>query len=242
MIFIIDGSADGLFTALYNAYLIKKFPSAVSNGEVQLNFYEDCIDVLTDKDKADKVFKKLEKILPNSELDRIFIALKHDDTAKFTVVFDYLKLIVDSGKNLSTKFNDNRVLRFDNMVRQVTYESHRFKGFLRFSKLDNGVYYAKYEPDNDITSLILPHFVKRLNNQPFIIHDTKHNVISAHANGKTKTVYEKITPLCVNDEFGALFKKYYETVFIKERKNEKCMYNFMPRRYPKNMPERNELL
>ena len=93
MIFIIDGSADSLFTALYNAYLIKEFPRAISNGEIQLNIGEKCIDVLTNKDKADRVLKKLEKILPNSEIERIFIALKHDDPARFTIVFEYLKLM-----------------------------------------------------------------------------------------------------------------------------------------------------
>lgn len=242
MIFIIDGSADGLFTALFNAYLIKEFPTAISTGEIQLSFCENCIDVLTDKDKADRVFKKLEKILPHSELERIFIALKHDDPARFTIVFNYLKVIIDANKNLSEKFSDKRVFRFDNMVRQVLHEVHKFKGFIRFSKLENGIYYAKYEPDNDITQLIMPHFKARFKNMQFIIHDLKHDVIGAYSNGKSKIVNKQINALSVNDEFATLFKTYYNSIFIKERKNERTMLGFMPKRYHKNLPEKNELL
>ncbi|MBR6737785.1 MAG: TIGR03915 family putative DNA repair protein [Clostridia bacterium] len=242
MIFIIDGSADGLFTALFNSYLLKQFPTAVSCGDVQLSIDDECVDVLTNKDKADRVFKKLQKILPNSEIERIFIALKHGDPAKFTIVFEYLKLIVDENKNLSQKYSDKRVLRFDNLVHQVLIEAHRFKGFIRFSKAPNGIYYAKYEPDNDITSLILPHFKERYKNMPFILHDIKHDVLAGHASGKTKIVCKKIKALEIEDEFSSLFKAYYNASFIKERKNEKLMRGFMPKRYHKNLPEKDELI
>ena len=77
---------------------------------------------------------------------------------------------------------------------------------------------------------------------PFIIHDLNHNVISAYNNGKSKTVYQSLEPMNISDEFEKLFKTYYDTIFIKERQNEKCMLNFMPKRYHKNMPEKNELI
>ena len=44
--------------------------------------------------------------------------------------------------------------------------------------------YAKYIPDNDITELIAPHFLRRLGNLPFIIHDGKRGKI-AISNGKS---------------------------------------------------------
>ncbi len=43
-------------------------------------------------------------------------------------------------------------------------------------------------------------------------------------------------------EFQRLFKEYYQHIAIQERKNTKLMLNFMPRRYHKNLLERDELL
>ena len=242
MIYLIDGTFDGILTALYNSYLIKSFPTALTNGNVQLKIDEEIVEVQTDKSKAERVFNKVNKILPHQEIERLYLALKSDDNSKFTVIFKYLKKTIDSGSKIATKFTDVDVFNFDRLVSKVLLEAHRFKGFIRFSKTENGIYYAKYFPDNDINSLILPHFIARYKNIPFVIHDLNHDVVSAYFNGKSKTVNKKINPLNVKDEFQTLFKTYYDTVFIKERKNEKCMRNFMPKRYHAHLPEKNELL
>lgn len=242
MIYLIDGTFKGLLTAVFNAYLTKKFPSSVCCGNVQLEIGGETVKIQTDDVKAERVIKKLTKILDEKEFNNLKISLKSCDEAKYTVTFNYIVKTIDFGYSISTKFTDTTVFRFDKIVSRVLLEVHRFKGFIRFSKLDEGIYYAKYFPDNDINTLILPHFVKRYKNMPFIIHDTNHNVISAHLNGKTKTVTAKINPLKICDEANKLFKEYYQTVFIPERANSKTMLNFMPKRYHSNLPEKDELL
>ena len=239
MIYIIDGSLDGVFTAIFNSYKTKKFPTAIHTNNVQLEFSNEVLEVQTNKEKAERVFNKVKTLLPHRELDKIYIALRSFDEAKFTVIFNYLKHTIDENKCVSNKFSNPNVFRFDTLVNRVLLEVHRFKGFIRFEKLENGVYYAKYFPDNDITTLLLPHFKQRYKNMPFILHDLNHNVISAYNNGKSKTVYEILPPIKSGDEFKKLFKAYYDSVFIKERKNHKLMNNYMPRRYQKYMPEKN---
>ncbi len=241
MIYLIDGSFDSVLTALYNAYLTKIFPNAVSDGNIQLELGENIIEVQTDKSKAERVFNKLNKVLPHEEIEKLYLLIKSDDESKYTVLFNYLKKTIDARDCIATKFTDVDVFNFDRLVSKVLLEAHRFKGFIRFSKTDNGIYYAKYFPDNDINSLILPHFIARYKNMPFIIHDLNHDVVSAYFNGKTKTVRKKINPLYIKDEFQTLFKTYYDTVYIKERKNERLMRNFMPKRYHVHLPEKDEL-
>lgn len=242
MIYLIDGTLDGIFTAVFNSYLTKKFPTALSSGEIQLEIGGEIIEILTDKDKADRVFSKLNFIIPKREIERIYIAIKSGDPAKHTVIFNYLVKTFNAKRCIYDKLNDVDVFNFNRLVSQVQLEAHRFKGFLRFSKMENGVYYAKYYPDSDINALLLPHFISRYNKMPFIIHDLNHDVISAHADGKTKTVRKKINCLYVEDEFKKLFKTYYDSIFIKERKNERAMKTFMPKRYHKHLPEKDELL
>ena len=241
MIYLIDGSLDGILTSIYNSYLTKNFPTALTDGNIQLELGETIVEIQTDKSKAERVFNKLNDILPSDEVNKLYIAIKSDDKCKYTVIFNYIKKTVDACNCISTKFTDVDVFNFDRLVSKVLLEAHRFKGFIRFSKTENGIYYAKYFPDNDINSLILPHFIARYKNMPFIIHDLNHDVISAYFNGKTKTVIKKVNPLNIKDEFQTLFKTYYDTVYIKERKNERLMRNFMPKRYHAHLPEKDEL-
>ena len=242
MIYLIDGSFDGVLTAIFNAFLTKTFPKAVLVDAVQLEIGEETTLIQTDKSKAERVFNKLNSIMDDEEIKKLYIALKSDDENKYSVLFNYIKQTISANACIYNKFTDIAVFNFDRLVSKVLLEAHRFKGFLRFSKTENGVYYAKYFPDNDINSLILPHFISRYKNMPFIIHDLHHDVVSASFNGKTKTVNKKINPLYVSDEFHTIFKTYYDTLFIKERKNERLMKTFMPKRYHKNLPEKNELL
>ncbi len=242
MIYLIDGSLDGIFTAIFNSYLTKKIPSALSSGDIQLEINEEVVEIITDKDKADRVFTKVNTILSKREIERIYVAIKSGDPAKYTVIFNYLVKTINSKKCIFDKLNDIDVFNFDRLVSRVQLEAHRFKGFLRFSKTESGIYYAKYYPDSDINTLLLPHFILRYKQMPFIIHDLNHDVVSAYANGKSKTVRKKLNCLYVEDEFKKLFKTYYDSVFIKERKNERLMHNYMPKRYHKHLPEKDELL
>lgn len=242
MTFLIDGTFNGLCTAVFNAYLTKKFPSSVICGNAQLSIDSDLVEIQTDDEKAIRVTKKLKKILNGEEFQNIKIALKSCDEAKFTVTFNYIVKTINAGFSISENFTDKTVFNFDKIVSRVLQEVHRFKGFIRFSQTEEGIFYAKYFPDNDINTLILPHFVNRYKDMPFMIHDLNHNVISAHANGKTKTVLAKINPLKISDEASKLFKDYYNAISIKERANTKTMLNFMPKRYHSNLPEKDELL
>ena len=106
MTFVIDGTADGLFTAVFNAFLIKKLDAVVTDGGVQLEIDNNVVDVLTNKDKADRVFKKLQAILPHSELNKIFTALKSGDNAKYSICFDYIVFTVSKNKDVSRMFSE----------------------------------------------------------------------------------------------------------------------------------------
>ncbi len=242
MTYLIDGSFNGILTAVYDAFFTKEFPTSISDGEVQFEIGKKVVEIQTNESKSDRVFNKLKTLLPHREINSLYVALRSDDPAKYTVTFNYIVKTIKENKCIKDKFSDVDVFNFDKLISKVFHEAHRFKGFIRFSKTESGIYYAKYYPDNDINALILPHFISRYKQMPFILHDLHNDVISAYFNGKSKTIYKKINPLKITDEFQKLFKTYYDAVYIKERKNERLMRNFMPKRYHGNLPEKNELL
>ena len=107
-----------------------------------------------------------------------------------------------------------------------------------------GFYYACYEPDNDITELLVSHFTARLQS-PFIIHDIKRNIL-ALCDGKRYKILNGgdngVTVFMSESEeiFLDLWQQYYKSINIEERKNLRQMRNYMPERYWKNLSEKRE--
>lgn len=164
---------------------------------------------------------------------------------RFKVLFDYLNVAI-SNKNIdvSKAFALPETQAFTDLKNRIYTETHRFKGFLRFMETKKGVYYACYEPDNDITELLVPHFTARLQS-PFIIHDIKRNIL-ALCDGKLYKILDGgnngVTVFMSESEeiFLDLWQQYYKSINIEERKNLRQMRNYMPERYWKNLSEKQE--
>ena len=108
----------------------------------------------------------------------------------------------------------------------VKHEGHKFKGFVRFRDLGNGILYSEIEPENNILL-------------KWIINDKKRKLVSMY-NGKEYYIFEKdiiINTSNISDDFENMWKSFYKNVSIKERANERCRMNFMPKKYWKYIVE-----
>jgi probable DNA metabolism protein len=89
--------------------------------------------------------------------------------------------------------------------------------------------------------LIAEHFSDRYKNDPFIIHDKRRKKAIIASGGKwylSSFLEEQVPKLSKNEEeYRALWKKYFETIAIKERTNPRCQKAFMPVRYWKHLIE-----
>ncbi len=239
-VFITDGTAEGFYTAVFDAY--RQDGAVITSQENrQLSFDTQIVNVTADGEKAARVRNKLDKLDRYAAGD-IDLALRSADSLKEQAAFEYIKLIVKSGRPVRKQLSVPAVIEMTEIIGRVTNELHKMKGFVRFMETASGALYAPYSPDNDITDLIAPHFKARLGDQRFVIHDIKRKK-AALCDGVTwfmaevgdadiyLSEYEKV--------FEDLWKKYYSSVNIKERPNERQMKGYMPVRYWKFLPEKN---
>lgn len=128
----------------------------------------------------------------------------------------------------------------------VNSETHKLKGFVRFKELNNKILYAEIEPTNNCIGLLTNHFKKRLKNEFFAIVDNKRNIISIYDKKNiiiTNKDNIKIDELKYSNnelEIENLWTTFYKTIGIKERKNDKCRMNFMPKKYWKYIIEMSD--
>ena len=129
----------------------------------------------------------------------------------------------------------------------VSRENHKFKGFLRFVELKNKVLYAEFSPSNNIIFLLSKHFKKRLSNEYWVIKDVGRNIISIYNKKDFYILDGNNFKLTVNDksdleeDIENMWKEFYKVIGIKERKNDRCRMNFMPKKYWKYITEVKDL-
>ncbi len=239
-IFITDGTPSTFFTAVFDAFREKECV-ITSDRQVQLSFDSEVIRVGCDEQKCERVRNGIAKYDRLAE-EEIALALRSCDPLKEQTAFEYIRKLMNVKAPVRKMLNAPEVIEFNDIVYKVTGETHRLKGFLRFMENSAGVLYAPYSPDNNITDLLMEHFAERLKSEKFVIHDLKRKIAGMYNGNEWIMGYAGEAEVYLSEyerTFENLWKKYYNSVNIKERPHEKQMKGYMPVRYWKFLPEKN---
>jgi probable DNA metabolism protein len=238
-IYQFSADRESFFTAVFYAYNDKNaFLTSATIFQPQLE--DEFIKIEGESDKAARVQKAIRNAFPPAKHD-IERILRSANPEREQIAFEYLKLVVKYGRGARERLTLSAVRRAMDEVQRVGYEVHRLHGFLRFQECENGIYYGACSPDNDVLELLTPHFVARFKTQPFVIHDVKREKAALYNGERTLFVPTSNATFFVSERektIVALWKKYYHTVAIPQRKNLRLMKNYMPVRYWKFMPEK----
>lgn len=238
-ILVYDGSFEGFLTCIYKVICQKlNNVQITSDKEIQTSFDTEVHFIKRDINESSKMMS----IIKNSQ-DLINIKYAHSscNENKNLIILNYIRLVLEFGKNAKFLLNNKEAIAFFDICRKVQYECHILKGFLRFSETITKIYYAKIEPANDIVQFLMPHFINRYRYQKFVIHDIKRNIVGIY-DTKKSLVFKNNAKLFIaltekEENIQKLFKTYYNTINIRIRKNKKQMLNFMPKRYHKHLIE-----
>ncbi|MDR0519782.1 MAG: TIGR03915 family putative DNA repair protein [Clostridiales Family XIII bacterium] len=105
------------------------------------------------------------------------------------------------------------------------------------------ILYARVEPDHEVLEFLAPHFTDRFKSEPFIIHDTRRGraLVAWHRRWHIEDFTERDAALLENAPsergYRDMWRRYFDAIAIKERKNPRCQRNFMPARYWQNLTE-----
>lgn len=246
-----EDTLDGIFTAIYDAFVYKKQIGEVYNDSIsiaigeegELTLFSTEIEVQTDPVKAQKTIGAIQRQLGGFVYERVFHALCHYDSDRATIVLGFLVRGFKKGPRVEEEMADPYVMRVLELSRKVYNEEQLMDGFLRFS--DNGKFlYSAIEPKCDLIPVIMWHFADRYPGENFVILDSKRRYGVVHSAGKGcfyisgEDFFEIESSLPKEqDEFELMWKEYFKHMEIKERHNENCQRNLCPKWYRKNMLE-----
>lgn len=241
-----DGTFEGLMTAFFEAYARRPHPAAILPESVcQLQFGQRYQTVETDLNKADRVVRGIQARIGDFAYEKIWLASLSDAPAVSQDIYRYLLWGFDIGRSIRSRLADDRVLAVDKTVSLVTRESGLLREFLRLSEMEGGVFYGEISPQHRVLPLLMPHFVDRFAIQPFIIQDLTHRLAGVSQGGEwyiTSSADFSLPSKSSREEaVQHLWKRFYQTIAIKERINPKLRRQLMPKKYWKHMLEMNPI-
>jgi len=250
-----DGSFYGMLCCVFESFSKKEIPlEIVQNGISMFSMRQ----IETCAIKAERILKSIPIKICSVALDYVkFIYLADIEQKEISLIHFLIEgyklgrnFISDIKMNFqpSRKFiaGTSKNVHIDKIVKGVdllVLEAHRFVMFVRFSDYSSALV-ATIEPVAKVLPLMANHFVERYPNENFLIYD-KTNKLALVYNNK-QTSIEPIEKLELPEasieekDNRKLWKLFYDTIAIKERKNEKCRNNFMPKKYWKHLTEMQE--
>lgn len=242
MIYWVDETFEGVLTAVFEAFRLHETPQILSLSHgMQLTMDGEARHIRTDPDKADRVWKGIERKMSGHALQVFYAAWLGESEEVPGLVLHAVQRGMELGEGVFGQLQDPGMHRLNALYRKVMHEVHFFTGTLRFVRSPTGVYHASYEPDANITELLAPHFAERLSDQPFLIHDLRRGRCAIY-DGRSITLAWAPKELRPPDkdmdaDFEALWRRYFTTIAVEGRRNDKLQRAFLPRRYWRHLTE-----
>jgi len=246
-----DGSFEGLLTVVFEAYERKAWPASIAQEQLaQPGMFGENVAVVTDEQKASRVWQGLRKKLSVTALQALFHTYLWEQPGFEQIIFNYIRLVFAQEASIEGNYAAPCVLQVQQAAKQVHREKHRMEAFVRFQKTADDLFYAVISPDFNVLPLIVQHFEKRYADQRWAIYDTRRRYgayynLTATALVELELPYQQRHTTCQaaalhgeEDKYRQLWQVYFDHVNIPERRNPKLHLRHMPKRYWKYLSEK----
>ena len=251
-ILLYDGSFEGLLTSIFEIFEYKFDDAEIisSANYQQEDFFAEIHEVISQKEKADRVLKKLEENLGKEGIrNLLWVYLSERKDLERLILSAVRYSIKNPKENILQDFAHPDIIEISKICKSVGRERHRMTAFVRFEKLQDDVYFSKIEPDFNVLPLILNHFKNRYQDQKWMIFDLKrhygifYDLKEVHfftPDSSQLQNFRNSEQFHHEEEkkYQTLWQRYFVKTGIPERKNMKLNIQWVPKRYWKYLTEK----
>lgn len=231
-----DGSLAGLLTLYARLLPERAAVERISPATLdQQSLFSSEISIPTDQAVAEKFWQRLNSRLSDNALNLLRRCLLADHPQQELLIYHYLLLEAETGRGIDRMLSHPQVAPVWKLSQQVAREAHRYLGFVRFQQVQGGLlYYAPVAPDHRILLLVGAHFAKRFSDQQWVIHDQRHGEGIVYDSIRKEwlllpmELHQQPETSLQEEQFQALWRSYFVTLAIPERKNLKLQQGKVP--------------
>lgn len=244
--YVFDGSFTGLLCCIFRAYEYKdRWVRVTAIQHDQPHLFEEKIQIVSDEQKAKRVWAGMAKKTNRAFLKQCYAVYLSEQDKAFQHLFNAARYVLDQPIAVYDNFSQPDILALAQWAKQVGREKHRMEAFVRFKKTAEGIYFAVVNPDFNVLPLIAPHFKARYADQQWLIYDdirqygifydlhTVHEIALNSQLQQSSVDYFSASITLHHEEalYDQLWKDYFRSATIVERKNMKLHIQLVPKRY-----------
>lgn len=246
-----EDSIEGIFSGVYYLYEKKYEKTSIelkvegNNQNYELFTSDEIVPV--NMQNAIKVARTVQRRFGQEVYDTLLrVALSREKEHKAQAIFETIQYGISNNvaTDLLEHLKRKEIYQVFQMNRTVVNEANRYIEFIRFQELLSGVLYSKIAPENNVLPLLAEHFTDRLKNENFVIYDENRKTALVYQKAKGWEIYQNIMAEEENLEMSEceenikkLWKIFYQSIGIEERKNLSLQKQLLPLKFRKNMTE-----
>ena len=239
VIYRYDGSFEGFLCCVFDSYVNRERPSEFQDEAHLVQSLFPARWVGTDLRHAQRILVSLEKIDPWAKelVAKGFLTCAPEKERR---LYDFIRLAYRAGPAVVRDLTDPRVAPLHTALLHLWKEAHLFQGFVRFSD-QGGVLCGRITPKNRVLPLLRPHFCARFSRERFLLYDRTHQEALLYQPRQWAILpleeFHLEGPGQEERDYRQLWRRFYDTIAIRERENPRCRMTHMPKRYWDDMTE-----
>jgi len=235
-VFVHDGTFQGLLTVIQRLRQNGEEPEDIrgDGATLQESLLAETVHVTTDAAQVERACSDICSLISKRVLRHALHAFLSETKGADYHIYRYLRLGWEMGAALDSRLGDEHVHAVHGMSRCTGREAHRMRGFLRFRRLESGLYYAPMQSECDVLCLVAPYFRGRMGDQDWMIHDLAREQAAFCRRGELEfSALTGFDPRLTEEEgfYQDLWRDYFKTIAIAGRKNPRLQMSCMPKKY-----------
>lgn len=235
-----DGTYEGFLCCVFESYEQNEIPCDILPPDTDQISLTPTKNIVTNLEKAARVQVSIPKKMGSEMPGFLSCCFLTCLEGKEILMLDLMRQGYQYGPRVMDHWTNDTVYKLQRAVGHLSGESHKLKGFIRFS-IHNGILVSVIHPKNIVLPLLRDHFCDRYQNETFLIYDEAHGMALVYRPYEGQIIPMDNLILNEPDEeeqkYRELWKEYYATIAIKERENPICRRTLMPKRYWDYMTE-----
>lgn len=243
-----DGTYEGLLSAIFEAYRLKVEPSEiVPEEEFQPGLFAERIHVQANAEWAVRVRKGIISKTSKDGERMLYRCFLSEQAGVEMLIFHFVKMAMASQHSIEHNYLDDKILALHQINKKIGREVHRMHAFVRFAETHDGLFVSLVEPDFNVLPLIGKHFIDRYPAQRWLIYDKQRHfgLFWDEKRAEFVTFSEQEHQRLTDDlltgletDYQEMWKSYFKSVDIPERRNLKLHLRHVPKRYWKYLVEK----
>ena len=222
-VFTCKDRLEDIMTCIYDAW---SEALQIGHDQIQLKkepifqqtIFDEYIHVDQDTSKAEKVIRSIRRDISDEAYLDIYLATLSAEEDALQAIYNFLRVGFSMGGNALKQYANPHVMRILELRRKVSNESHHFREFTRFEKLNSSnVYVSHLEPKSDVIMLVGRHFANRMPSEQWMIIDDNRKTACVHPkDGENYLRYltdEEFQTLRKTEEYKDEYTDMWKTFF-----------------------------